>query len=95
MNFLARLFQLIGKEKSKETAKKRLQLVLIHDRTDISPETMENLRRDLIGVISNYLEIDEEKIELDLEKEERSVALVANIPIRTVKRRPERRAEPA
>jgi cell division topological specificity factor len=95
MNFLARLFQMIGKEKSKETAKKRLQLVLIHDRTDISPETMENLRRDLIGVISNYLEIDEEKIELDLEKEERSVALVANIPIRTVKRRPERRAEPA
>lgn len=93
MNFLARLFQMIGKEKSKETAKKRLQLVLIHDRTDISPETMENLRRDLIGVISNYLEIDEEKIELDLEKEERSVALVANIPIRTVKRRPERRAE--
>jgi cell division topological specificity factor len=95
MNFLARLFQLIGKEKSKETAKKRLQLVLIHDRTDISPETMENLRRDLIGVISNYLEIEEDKIELDLEKEERSVALVANIPIRTVKRRPERRAEPA
>ena len=95
MNFLARLFQMIGKEKSKETAKKRLQLVLIHDRTDISPETMENLRRDLIGVISNYLEIEEEKIELDLAKEERSVALVANIPIRTVKRRPERRAEPA
>jgi len=95
MNFLARLFQMIGKQKSKETAIKRLQLVLIHDRTDISPETMENLRRDLIGVISNYLEIDEERIELDLEKEERSVALVASIPIRTVKRRPERRAEPA
>jgi len=95
MNFLARLFQMIGKQKSKETAIKRLQLVLIHDRTDISPETMENLRRDLIGVISNYLEIEEEKIELDLAKEERSVALVANIPIRTVKRRPERRAEPA
>ncbi len=95
MNFLARLFQMIGKQKSKETAIKRLQLVLIHDRTDISPETMENLRRDLIGVISNYLEIEEEKIELDLAKEERSVALVANIPIRTVKRRPERRTEPA
>ena len=95
MNFLARLFQMIGKQKSKETAIKRLQLVLIHDRTDISPETMENLRRDLIGVISNYLEIEEEKIELDLAKEERSVALVANIPSRTVKRRPERRTEPA
>ncbi len=95
MNFLARLFQLISKEKSKETAKKRLQLVLIHDRTDISPEMMENLRRDLIGVISNYLDIEEDKIELDFSKEERSVALVANIPVKSVKRRTERRAEPA
>ena len=95
MNFLARLFQMIGKQKSKETAIKRLQLVLIHDRTDISPETMENLRRDLIGVISNYLEIEEEKIELDLAKEERTGARGANTPSRTVKRRPERRTEPA
>jgi cell division topological specificity factor len=69
--------------------------VLIHDRTDISPEMMENLRKDLIGVISNYLDIEEDKIELDLSKEERSVALVANIPVKNVKRRAERRAEPA
>jgi cell division topological specificity factor len=95
MNFLARLLQMIKKEKSKDTAKKRLQLVLIHDRTDISPEMMENLRRDLIGVISNYLDIEEDKIELDFSKEERSVALVANIPVKNVKRRAERRAEPA
>lgn len=95
MNFLARLLQMIKKEKSKDTAKKRLQLVLIHDRTDISPEMMENLRKDLIGVISNYLDIEEDKIELDFSKEERSVALVANIPVKNVKRRAERRAEPA
>ena len=95
MNFLARLLQMIKKEKSKDTAKKRLQLGLIHDRTDISPEMMENLRRDLIGVISNYLDIEEDKIELDFSKEERSVALVANIPVKNVKRRAERRAEPA
>ena len=95
MNFLARLFQMIKKEKSKDTAKKRLQLVLIHDRTDISPEMMENLRKDLIGVISNYLDFEEDKIELDFSKEERSVALVASIPVKNVKRRAERRAEPA
>ena len=58
MNFLARLFQMIGKQKSKETAIQRLQLVLIHDRKAISPETMANLRRDLIGIISNYPEIE-------------------------------------
>ncbi|MDR1943626.1 MAG: cell division topological specificity factor MinE, partial [Synergistaceae bacterium] len=64
----------------------RLQFVLMHDRPDISPELMENLKRDIITVIKNYVEIDESHIELNLEKEDRSVALVANIPVMTVRR---------
>ncbi|WP_029166008.1 cell division topological specificity factor MinE [Aminiphilus circumscriptus] len=83
MGFLSRFF---GSGGTKNVAKERLQLVLIHDRTDISPALMEDLRRDLIAVISNYLEIDEMHIDIDLEREDRSVALVANIPVRTVKR---------
>ena len=58
----------------------------MHDRSDISPEMMENLRKDIIEVIKNYVEIDENRIELDLEKEDSSVALVANIPVMTVRR---------
>jgi cell division topological specificity factor len=58
----------------------------MHDRPDISPELMENLKRDIITVIKNYVEIDESHIELNLEKEDRSVALVANIPVMTVRR---------
>nr|MBP9627474.1 cell division topological specificity factor MinE [Synergistaceae bacterium] len=52
----------------------------------ITPEMMEGLRRDIILVIQRYLEIDVEHIELDLETEKNSVALVANIPVRTVRR---------
>lgn len=86
MGFLSSLNKLLGRENTGQTAKRRLQLVLIHDRSDISPELMENLRKDLINVISNYLEIDDQHIELDLEKADRSVALVANIPVKNVRR---------
>ena len=84
MSLFSRFF---GQQESRSVSKDRLQLVLIHDRSDISPEVMENLRRDLIDVISKYMDIDESHIELQLERENSSVALVANIPVRTVRRR--------
>jgi len=91
MGLFSRFF---GQQESRSVAKDRLQLVLIHDRSDISPEVMENLRRDMIDVISKYMDIDESHIELQLERENSSVALVANIPVRTVRGRrgSERRA---
>ncbi len=83
MDFLKRFF---SRNSSKDTAKKRLKLVLIHDRTDISPEILEKLREDIIKVINKYMEIDTSNIEMDLDRENGSVALVANIPILKVKR---------
>ena len=83
MGFFSNLF---GSNKSGKIVRDRLQVVLMHDRSDISPEMMENLRKDIIEVIKNYVEIDENRIELDLEKEDSSVALVANIPVMTVRR---------
>ncbi len=84
MGFLSNLF---NRNRSSTVAKDRLQVVLMHDRTDLSPELMESLRKDIIEVIRNYVEIDETRIELELEREDRSVALVANIPVKTVRRR--------
>ncbi len=84
MGFLSRFFG--GGDPSGTVARERLQLVLIHDRSDISPEMMENLRRDLVAVIRNYLEIDESGIGIEMEHKDRSVALVASIPVVTVKR---------
>lgn len=82
-NFRSSLF---GHEKSSDVAKERLQLVLIHDRNDISPEVINALRVDLIKVIKHYLDIDENGIEIELGKEDRSVALIANIPLRNIHR---------
>ncbi|MBN1333542.1 MAG: cell division topological specificity factor MinE, partial [Synergistales bacterium] len=75
-----------SKGTSREKAKKRLQLVLIHDRADISPMMLENLRSDLIDVINKYMEIDIQNIEMDLDRDNGSVALVANIPVLSIKR---------
>ena len=62
-------------------AKSRLRLVLMHDRTQLSPATMEQLRDELVEVISKYVEIDKDALELNLESESNTIALVANIPV--------------
>lgn len=77
-------------EGSKETAKERLRLVLVHDRSSVSPHLLESLKEELIQVISKYMDIDVTGLEVNLERSEESVALVANIPIRKVRRLAER-----
>lgn len=79
---------LLGKEpeRSKEAAKERLRLVLVHDRADISPHLMEMLKEDMLAVISKYMEIDEDGFAVRLEHFDSSVALRADIPIRKLKR---------
>ncbi|MCL6430566.1 MAG: cell division topological specificity factor MinE [Anaerolineae bacterium] len=66
---------------SREVAKQRLQLVLIHDRSDISPVMLEALKADLIAVISEHLEIDQEGIEITLSESRGRSRLLATIPI--------------
>lgn len=71
---------------SKEIAKERLKLVLIHDRTSISPEIIEEIKEEIIQVISKHLEIDRSGMDFSLEGEENSMALIASIPIKGMKR---------
>lgn len=66
---------------SKDTACNRLKLVLMHDRTQLSPTMMEAMRDELVEVISKYVEIDKSALELNLESESNTIALVANIPV--------------
>ncbi|KJS19370.1 MAG: cell division topological specificity factor [Clostridiaceae bacterium BRH_c20a] len=82
------LRSVLGREApgSKNMAKERLRLVLVHDRASVSPHLLENLKEDLIRVISNYMEIDQNALEVQLNREDDSVALVANIPIIKMKR---------
>lgn len=86
------LFKLFGKsDNSKDIAKERLKLVLIHDRANVSPQFLEMIKGELIGVISDYMEIDENGLEIKLTRTKRDIdnstvpALVANIPIKRMK----------
>ncbi len=66
---------------SKEIAKERLRLVLIHDRTDISPVMLQALKADLIAVISEHLDIDQSGIEITITEGRDHSRLMATIPI--------------
>ena len=80
------LMKIFGKkEQSGKIARDRLKVVLIHDRANISPEVMENLKDDIIKVISNYMEINQKDMEISLANDDDSVALVANIPVSKMK----------
>lgn len=72
-------------EASKSTAKDRLRLVLMHDRSDIPATMMEAIRAEMIQVLSKYVEIDTEALEVQLERDAGAIGLVLNIPIRRVK----------
>ena len=74
-----------GNDNSKSAAKNRLQLVLMHDRTDIPATMMEAIRTEMVQVLSKYVEIDQEALEVQLEREADAIGLVLNIPIKRVK----------
>ena len=85
-------FKFFSKEDntSKDIAKERLKLVLIHDRANVSPKFLELIKGDIIKVISNYMEIEENGFEIRLtrikqDNENYTSALVANIPIKKMK----------
>ncbi|SDP52625.1 cell division topological specificity factor MinE [Selenomonas ruminantium] len=83
---LEALMKIFGKkEQSGKIAHDRLKVVLIHDRANISPEVMDNLKNDIIKVISNYMEINQHDMEISLANDDDSVALVANIPVSSMK----------
>lgn len=67
-------------------AKERLHLVLVHDRTDLSPEKLKSLKDRLIQVISEYVEIDDLETEIQIQVEGREQTLIANIPLKSPRR---------
>ena len=79
------------KKNSGNVAKDRLKLLLISDRADCSPDVMENIKNDIIQVISKYMVIDAEGLDIQITQTESDgnngavPALFANIPIKDLK----------
>ena len=76
---------------SGETAKDRLKFVLVSDRSACSPEIMERIKNDIIEVLSKYVDIDKEGLDIKITQvdgegpdEKSGPALVANIPIKEI-----------
>ncbi len=90
-DFFATLFG--KKTQSANVAKDRLKLVLIHDRANCSTQVLEMLKTDIIKVISTYMEIDEEELDIQITTTPNengdgteSPMLLANIPIKNMRR---------
>ncbi|MBV8343710.1 MAG: cell division topological specificity factor MinE [Candidatus Eremiobacteraeota bacterium] len=83
IEFLKRLF---GHQGSSATAKERLRLVLMTDHLELAPEMIETMKRELVDVISRHVEVDRDRIEVNFERQDRTLALLANIPILSVNR---------
>lgn len=91
MNIFENFFK---KKSSSDYAKNRLQLMLVSDRASCSPELMEKIKRDIMDVLAKYVEIDTEKLEIQINQAESGnnnndsvPVLLANIPIKSMKGR--------
>ena len=90
------LLDLFKKKGSSDVAKDRLKLLLVSDRANCSPEVMEMIKNDIIQVISKYMEIDTDALNIQITQTESESnngtvpALFANIPIKDMKHRSER-----
>lgn len=68
-------------ESAKDTACNRLRVVLMQDRTNLTPELMDRMRRELVELLSKYVEMDKEALDLSLEQDGDQVALMLSIPV--------------
>lgn len=84
-DFIERIFG--RNRKSANQAKERLQLVLVHDRTNLSNSALENLKDEIIDVISRHIDIDPAAVQIEMNQEGREQRLIADIPIKGPKRR--------
>lgn len=83
-----------GTPSSSSVAKERLRLVLLSDHLALAPEVIDALRRDLLDVISRYVEVDEANSDVSFEHKEAGIAMLASIPILSVHARERAQSPP-
>ncbi len=85
IELLEKLFPSLNDRNSRQDVKNRLKLVLAHDRSDLTPQLIESMRREILEVVSKYVDLDADAMDFALENNSRVTALVANLPILRVK----------
>ncbi len=93
-SFLERLFGRISSKGSGAQAKERLQFVLLHDRLNLSPERMEALKQEILAVISKYVSVDADALDVALVRGDSASKLVAEVPFMNTVASPDGDSDP-
>ncbi|MBZ0281705.1 MAG: cell division topological specificity factor MinE [Anaerolineae bacterium] len=75
--------RMLGRSSSKgsgSTAKQRLQFILVHDRINLPPERLQAMKAEILAVISKYVSIDSDNVDIALQQRDRDSVIVAEIP---------------
>ena len=70
-----------AEENAKDVACNRLRVVLMQDRTNLTPELLQRMRRELVELLSKYVEMDKDALELNFDQEGDQMALMLSIPV--------------
>ena len=72
---------------SKEDAKARLKILLVHDQVDLTPSQMEAMKGEILAVIARYADVDAQNVDIRLDRASSGVAVVSSIPVKRVTQR--------
>ncbi len=86
IDFLEMIFPRHGDVSSRKRVKERLHNILAHDRATVTPDVIDSMRKDILEVVARYVDIDMNEMEFGLENSDRMTSVIANMPIRQVKR---------
>ena len=55
----------------------------MQDRINLSPAEMEEFQEELLEVIKKYIDVNDEEIDMEVNREEEMMALTANFPLKS------------